>query len=180
MKTKPFNLEEALAGKPVVTRDGREVKKITKFDVNQTNPYSVYALLGTQTSNFDDVNEIIGSWTESGKYIAGTSEENPLDLFMKVEVNNETAIDMLWNLIPTDTQNYIVKQFNGLEKAKEMEKEQRSIELPSDEELWKWWQTQKFQKEQGEQEYTMLYEIDLPKILKAFIENFSKIQGGEQ
>ena len=54
------------------------------------------------------------------------------------------------------------------------------IELPSDEEIWKWWQTQKFQKAQGEQEYTMLFEIDLPKILKAFIENFSKIQGGNK
>lgn len=30
----------------------------------------------------------------------------------------------------------------------------------------------KFQKEQGEQEYTMIYEIDLPKILKAFTEQF--------
>jgi len=39
-------------------------------------------------------------------------------------MNNETAIDMLWNLIPPDTQNYIVKQFNGFEKAKEMEKQQ--------------------------------------------------------
>ena len=54
------------------------------------------------------------------------------------------------------------------------------IELPSDDEIWKWWQTQKFQKAQGEQEYTMLFEIDLPKILKAFIENFSKIQGGNK
>ena len=52
------------------------------------------------------------------------------------------------------------------------------IELPSDEDIWKWWKTQQFQKEQGEQEYTMIYEIDLPKILKAFIEHFSKIQGG--
>ena len=54
------------------------------------------------------------------------------------------------------------------------------IELPSNEEIWRWWQTQKFQKEQGEQEYTMLYEIDLPKILKAFIENINKIQGGNK
>jgi hypothetical protein len=54
----------------------------------------------------------------------------------------------------------------------------KPIELPSDQEIWRWWQTQKFQKEQGEQEYTMIYEIDLPKILKAFIEHFSKIQGG--
>jgi hypothetical protein len=35
-----------------------------------------------------------------------------------------TAVDILWDMIPKDTQNYIVKQFNGLEKAKEMEKEQ--------------------------------------------------------
>ena len=49
------------------------------------------------------------------------------------------------------------------------------IELPSDEEIWRWWQTQKFQKEQGEQEYTMLYEIDLPKILKSFTKHL--IQG---
>ena len=52
------------------------------------------------------------------------------------------------------------------------------IELPNNEEIWRWWQTQKFQKEQGEQEYRMLYEIDLPKILKAFIEHFNKIKGG--
>jgi hypothetical protein len=51
-------------------------------------------------------------------------------------------------------------------------KTQTPIQLPSDEEIWRWWQTQKFQKEQGEQEYTMLYQIDLPKILKAFIEHF--------
>jgi hypothetical protein len=35
-----------------------------------------------------------------------------------------TAVDTLWDMIPKDTQNYIIKQFNGLEKAKEMEKEQ--------------------------------------------------------
>ncbi len=38
-------------------------------------------------------------------------------------------------------------------------------------EIWKWWKEQKFQKEQGEQEYTMIYEIDLPEILKAFTEH---------
>lgn len=44
--------------------------------------------------------------------------------------------------------------------------------FPDNVEIWKWWQTQKFQKEQGEQEYTMIYEIDLPRILKAFVERF--------
>ena len=45
--------------------------------------------------------------------------------------------------------------------------------FPDNIEILKWWQTQKFQKEQGEQEYTMIYEIDLPKILKAFTEHFA-------
>lgn len=43
--------------------------------------------------------------------------------------------------------------------------------FPNNPEIWKWWKEQKFQKEQGEQEYTMIYEIDLPKILKAFTEH---------
>lgn len=43
--------------------------------------------------------------------------------------------------------------------------------FPDNHKIWKWWKEQKFQKEQGEQEYTMIYEIDLPKILKAFTEN---------
>lgn len=46
--------------------------------------------------------------------------------------------------------------------------------FPSNKEIWEWWETQKFQKEQGEQEYTMIYEIDLPKILKAFIQHILK------
>ena len=43
--------------------------------------------------------------------------------------------------------------------------------FPDNPEIWKWWKEQNFQKEQGEQEYTMIYEIDLPKILKAFTEH---------
>jgi hypothetical protein len=44
--------------------------------------------------------------------------------------------------------------------------------FPDNVEIWEWWKTQKFQREQGEQEYTMIYEIDLPKILKAFTKQF--------
>jgi alkyl hydroperoxide reductase subunit AhpC len=46
------------------------------------------------------------------------------------------------------------------------------LNFPDNVEIWKWWQTQKLQKEQGEQEYKMIYEIDLPKILKSFVEYF--------
>jgi hypothetical protein len=38
--------------------------------------------------------------------------------------NNQSSVDLLWNLIPKDTQNYIVKQFDGYNKAKaEFEKQ---------------------------------------------------------
>lgn len=66
-------------------------------------------------------------------------------------------------------------------KEQKLNKEQNSAphkadvilrNFPDNVEIWKWWQTQKFQKEQGEQEYKMIYEIDLPKILKAFTEQF--------
>lgn len=35
-----------------------------------------------------------------------------------------TAVDTLWDMIPKDTQRMIEKQFDGHNKAKEMEKEQ--------------------------------------------------------
>lgn len=50
--------------------------------------------------------------------------------------------------------------------------EQPVIKMPSDEEIWKWWKEQKFQRVRGEQDYIMIYEIDLPKILKSFTEHF--------
>lgn len=65
---KPFNLEEALAGKPVITRDGREVTQLVKFDAN----YEKYTLYGV-------VNNIILRWTNDGIFY------NKADLFMKSE-----------------------------------------------------------------------------------------------
>lgn len=44
--------------------------------------------------------------------------------------------------------------------------------FPDNIEIWEWWNKQNFQKEEGEQEYTMIYEIDLPKILKEFTDYF--------
>lgn len=74
--------------------------------------------------------------------------------------------------------NFLKKEFADEINAETFIDLLTPIELPSDEEIWEWWQTKKFQKEQGEQEYTMLYEIDLPKILKSFTEHL--IQGGNK
>ena len=72
---KPFNLKEALAGKPVITRDGDEVTNIVKFDVCD-NPYSV---AGLHNGN-------IRTWTEEGKFdIFSQIKLNDFDLFMDSE-----------------------------------------------------------------------------------------------
>jgi hypothetical protein len=66
----PFNLESALSGKPVVTRDGREVKQITRFNADQ-ELWPVAAV----------VDELVYLFTLQGK--AG-EEHRPMphDLFM--------------------------------------------------------------------------------------------------
>lgn len=68
---KPFNLEEARKGKPVCTRDGRDVE-ILKFDVD-----SRYPVLGLVQNK-----ELI-LYSTTGSYMY--SENNRYDLFMKTE-----------------------------------------------------------------------------------------------
>lgn len=68
-----FNLHEALSGKPVVTRDGREVTELKIFKgIDNDNP----SLVGV-------LNNGISVWFKNGRYF----EEgvNPHDLFMESE-----------------------------------------------------------------------------------------------
>lgn len=70
---KPFDLEKAKAGKPVVTRDGRPARIIC-WDRKKTD-YSIVALIGD--------NEEISSFTTNGSY--SHCGEDPKDLFMATE-----------------------------------------------------------------------------------------------
>lgn len=72
MKTKPFNLEEALAGAKVVTRSGKEVSQLTLF--NCSNTWPVYAL----------IDGVVESFTLSGNH--AFEHESAKDLFLVVEV----------------------------------------------------------------------------------------------
>ena len=72
MKTKPFNLEEALNGAKVVTRDGREVRQLTKFE--GLDNYSLVGVLGGKLT----------TWTKQGEYYQ-SEEESHADLFLAVE-----------------------------------------------------------------------------------------------
>jgi hypothetical protein len=55
---KKFNIEEALAGKPVVTRDGRKVGQLAHFKGTSTD-YPVYAVLDSELEVFTED----GRWT---------------------------------------------------------------------------------------------------------------------
>jgi hypothetical protein len=74
MKTKPFNLEEALNGAKVVTRDGREVSQLTKFEGSKD-----YQLAGVTDG-------VLYTWTEQGGYY--TDRQSNSDLFLAVETQS--------------------------------------------------------------------------------------------
>jgi len=72
---KPFNLEEALAGKPVVTRNGRLVAEVIKFKENVKFP--VIAIIDSY---------ITCQYTSEGHLYTGT--EDDLDLLMVGQDNS--------------------------------------------------------------------------------------------
>ena len=75
---RPFNLDEAKAGKPVCTRDGRDVRIIC-FDM-RTPIYPIVALIDDK--EFYNT-EIISIYTKSGTDAIKGGSSN--DLFMKTE-----------------------------------------------------------------------------------------------
>lgn len=93
---KPFNLEEAKAGKPVCTRDGRRVE-ILSFD----NPNNGYPILARVFSDNTDYNDFM--FTQEGYFF-----NDGADLMM---VENET-IPSLWTQSCTEENtiiNYTIK-----------------------------------------------------------------------
>lgn len=70
---KPFNLEEALAGKPVVTSEGLLVTQIVHFE-NTNHEYPVFGVVDNQ----------ITSWTIQGQFNK-TYDNHLKDLFMLSE-----------------------------------------------------------------------------------------------
>lgn len=74
---KPFNLTEALAGKPVVTRDGRPVTNLIIFSNVETIQYTkhTFCLVGIMGGQ-------IKVWTDEGRF-AVYNNTHEADLFMK-------------------------------------------------------------------------------------------------
>jgi hypothetical protein len=72
---KQFNLQDALAGKPVVTRDGRKVLRL--FHVPEAKIYKVVALIAEEN--------LVDEFMESGSYFENNKDPNKSDLFMASE-----------------------------------------------------------------------------------------------
>ena len=91
---KKFDLEKALSGERVITRNGKEVTGLHLFDVDE------YALCGV-------VDKSIHRWTKEGVFDLNSSQ-NDLDLFMPgekktmwVNVYGESGFYQLSDLYPT-------------------------------------------------------------------------------
>lgn len=99
---KPFNLEEAKAGKPVCTRDGRRVE-IISFENPSSNNYLILAIVFFGKGDYEEF-----TFTESGTFFV-TGKESEADLMM---TEDETEIPSLWTQSCTEentTINYIIK-----------------------------------------------------------------------
>lgn len=106
MKTKPFNLEEALNGAKVVTRDGREVKQLTYFDINDN-----FRLFGVIIEKNGENH--LTAWRFDGK--CSSSNESEDDLFIVIEPKRIYA-----NVYKGKADYpYIGEYFKNKEKAKE-------------------------------------------------------------
>ncbi len=69
---KPFNLQKALAGEPVITREGKQVTEIHHFKT-RNDKFNVIAIIDGYYRTFD----------ESGNY---SLTDNSNDLFMKSQI----------------------------------------------------------------------------------------------
>lgn len=83
---KPFDLKKALAGEPVITRDGRKVLKIVHIDSNLSDP--LYKLCCIIIDDDDDHNDdgppfiIDAFFTDINGREQGNDTFSPDDLFM--------------------------------------------------------------------------------------------------
>jgi len=76
-----FNLKKALAGHPVVTRDGR---KVTKVVLHKDPPFAYYPIIAYLTHESGAImgQEYSAFVTKKGRFITGVKTES--DLFLDV------------------------------------------------------------------------------------------------
>lgn len=107
---KPFNLEEAKAGKRVITGSGNVVR-ILCFDFKHPNGYSI---AGITTDEFGV--EQLDSWTASGHYYVN-EDVSELDLFMA-----STKREGWLNIYPNNTSYHIFESKEAADRGAGMKR----------------------------------------------------------
>jgi hypothetical protein len=82
-----FDLEKALAGEKVITRDGREVTQITRFKGVIDNCESIYALLDGEVISFYDTGDYSDGYSSKDLFMA----PKKLSGFINVNVDKLTG-----------------------------------------------------------------------------------------
>ena len=99
---KTFNLEEALAGKPVITRDGRKVTEIHHFKtVSDDEKFSVFSV----------IDGIVYSHYANGSYLSNEANSGS-DLFME-----EPIVECWVNVYYWDGRIFTSRSFSTKEQA---------------------------------------------------------------
>lgn len=120
LNLKPFNLEDAKLGKPICTRDGKEVRVVC-FN----RKCEVYPILALVTN--DVGKEIIGTYTIDGLY--QPDKEGFLDLMMASEervgyiniyrdFERRLSSEMIYPTIDEAVKNKVEKNYIGTIKIK--------------------------------------------------------------
>jgi hypothetical protein len=87
MKLEKFDLEKALNGAKVVTRDGREVKQLTCFDTSNNHNYPLYGVIGKD----------ICCWARTGQFNIEINNHCN-DLFLAVEPIRRSYANVYLNI----------------------------------------------------------------------------------
>ena len=86
---KAFDIQKALDGADVITRDGKEVYQLTWFDC--ANKHCVHGV----------IDDWIFSWTVEGKIVTDTDEPHDKDLFMAPSIQERWAVRSGNRVVPT-------------------------------------------------------------------------------
>lgn len=114
MRTKPFDLEKALAGHPVVTRSGEPVNYLHHF------PTPSGSLVGVRLGMAN-----VSIWYSDGRYLGAP---HPFDLFLVVKTAKR------WARVLRKDRTRVAEFFGGFESKEEAERPttERDLEvLPS-------------------------------------------------
>lgn len=93
---KPFNLEEALAGKPVALRDGRKAIIFCRIPDTFTHEDGVkvsFPLLGISLENNGSVDDQFATWRDDGRFASSESGCDIVGMYEEPKLTTEELME---------------------------------------------------------------------------------------